>query len=224
MEIILPILLIILNYFAGSISSAILIAKWVKKVDIRKIGHKKAGGSNVMQFIGIQWGILVGAFDILKGVPVLILAKYLNVEEIWLPFIAIASVCGHNWPIWFNFSGGRGFATIVGTIIYINPQLALYPVIIMALSFLPSIIKLKANIDLKLISSPVLTLLGLFVYAYLALQTSEVYDEIYAAMLIFVVLLRRVTARIDEYKDHDKFKLFISRLIFDNSEAIKSSL
>ena len=112
-DFILPISLLVLNYLAGSISSAILLTKYVKKVDIRRIGHKTAGGSNVAQNVGIFWGILVGAFDIFKGIPVLILAKYLEVDALWQGIIGVAAVAGHCWPIWFKLSGGRGIGVLL---------------------------------------------------------------------------------------------------------------
>jgi len=221
MNLLLPILLIILNYLAGSISSAILIAKYVKGVDIRKIGHKKAGGSNVMQYIGIKWGILVGAFDIVKGIPILILAKYLGVDDIWLAFIGTAAVVGHCWPIWFNFSGGRGIATLIGVILFLTPEQAIIPILIFAFSLVPSLLTYKKIIDLKIIGSATLTLLALVVYLILTRQTPDTYDNFLAGLLLFVVLIRRITARIDEYKtSKNPSKLFLSRLLFDNSSAL----
>lgn len=218
---ILSIFLIILNYLIGSISSAILIARYVKKVDIRKIGYKTAGGSNVSKSIGIKWGILVAFFDVLKGIPILILAKYLDISNIYQVFIGISAVMGHCWPIWFNFSGGRGIGTLLGIITILTPQISIYPISIFFTTLIPSLLEKLKIINLKLISSPTLTLLALFVYIILTLETSETFDNILSLTLFVLVLTRRVTARSGEYKSTDSpIKLFFSRLIFDNSNTL----
>lgn len=212
--------LVLLNYLIGSVSSAIIISKFVKKIDIRKVGYKTAGGSNVAHNVGFIWGLIVALFDLLKGIPVLFLAKLINIESIYLSFIAISPVIGHCWPIWFKFSGGRGIGTIFGIILFLTPNLALYPIIIFILTIIPSLIKKYIGVDLKIISSPTMTLMALSCFLFLAFKTEETYDEVLAFLFFIVVLIRRVTARPEEYRSYNQIKLFFSRLIFDNSDII----
>ncbi|MBN2015866.1 glycerol-3-phosphate acyltransferase [Candidatus Dojkabacteria bacterium] len=217
----LPLLLTILNYLLGSVSSAILVARYTKKEDIREIGYQTAGGSNVAQNIGLKWGIIVAVFDFLKGIPILALAKYLEVDEHWLSVIAIASVAGHCWPIWFNFSGGRGVGTLLGVIVFLTFKASIIPFIIFVLTIVPSLLRRKAGIEWKWISSPTMTLFALGAYIYLTFQTKENFDELLALSLTATLLLRRVTARLSEYKSSQKpLKLFLSRLLFDNSTSL----
>jgi len=215
------IVLTILNYFFGSISSAIIISKYIKKVDIRKIGYKTAGGSNVAHNIGIKWGIVVAIFDVLKGLPILLITKNIGLEGNELIPIALAAFAGHCWPIWFNFSGGRGIGTLLGIIVFLTPKLSIPPVIIFAMTFIPSLLKKLNIINLRIISSPTMTLLAIVVYIYITMATEQLFDTILGVSLLFLVLFRRITARIYEYKTYNPFKLFFSRLLFDNSEVIK---
>ena len=220
-EIFLSIILIILNYLVGSISSAILISKYIRKVDIRKVGFKTAGGSNVAESIGFKWGFIVGAFDLLKGIPILILAKFLEVNLNYQSLIAIAPIIGHCWPIWFKFAGGRGLATFYGVSLLLFPKLIIYPIIAFAFTIFPWYLRKFKKIEFKLISSPTLTLAGIVLFVILTIKTNGVADNIFSILSLIIILTRRVTARPKEYKKYNPIKLFFSRLIFDESEAIK---
>ena len=219
-NVLLIIILIVLNYFAGSISSAVLVSKYIKKVDIRKVGYKTAGGSNVAYNVGFFWGFSVGMFDVVKGIPILILAKHLDVDLMWQGLIGVAAVAGHCWPIWFNFSGGRGIGSLLGVILFLYPQNAICSVIIFILTIVPVITKRTLNFQLKLLSSPVLTLLSIGVFIFLSMKTPEEADDVLSILLLILILIRRLTAEIGEYKKRDPVKLFFSRLIFDNDEVI----
>ncbi len=212
------IILILSNYLIGSVSSAIIITKLVAKTDIRKIGYKTAGGSNVSKCLGIKWGILVGLLDILKGIPIILLAKYLKIDIIYQSFIGISVIIGHCWPIWFNFSGGRGVGTLIGIIATLTPKIAIYPILIFIFTLVPYFLKRLKNINIKYINSPSLTLISLITYIIITLLTEGNYDEILSISLLLIILIRRVSARINEYtKSSDPLKLMLNRLIFDNN-------
>jgi acyl-phosphate glycerol 3-phosphate acyltransferase len=225
MNTLIPLLLIIANYLIGSISSAIIVAKYIKKKDIREVGDKKAGGSNVSREIGLLWGIVVGIFDIVKPLPLLYLSKYvLKVEDTFIPYIAIAATAGHCWPIWFSFSGGRGIATYFGIILFLTPKESILPILLMVLSIIPSILIQYIKIDLKYvrwISSPILTLISLGSYIVLTSQTEIMWDDTLAVLIFLLVIFRRVTARMGEYPKTDSpIRLFFSRLLFDNDKYL----
>lgn len=218
----LAIILLIINYLAGSISSAILIAKYVKKVDIRNVGYKTAGGSNVAHNIGKGWGFFVMVFDLLKGVPIVLLAQHLNVSGTWIALIATAGIAGHCWPVFFKFSGGRGLAVFAGTAIAQDIVIGLATLGIFILSLPLFFIKKKGIVKSSLISSPFVTLVGLFVYPILGFINEKSELILFGFLGILVILLRRVTAEMEEYKTAViPYKLFLSRLIFDSSEIIK---
>ena len=115
------ILLIILSYLIGSISTSIILCK-IKKVDIHSVGSGNAGATNTVRALGKKYGGLVLIFDILKGAIPTIIACELSPESLTLPILcAFGVVIGHVFPIYFSFKGGKGAATIIGTILIIFP-------------------------------------------------------------------------------------------------------
>ena len=103
----------LLAYLAGSIPSGYLVAK-ARGVDIRKVGSGNIGGTNVTRALGVKWGAVVGVLDFLKSyIPSYLALHYLKAD--WqVLFISIMPVIGHVYPVWLNFRGGKGVATIFG--------------------------------------------------------------------------------------------------------------
>ncbi|WP_138753483.1 glycerol-3-phosphate 1-O-acyltransferase PlsY [Paenibacillus sinopodophylli] len=105
-----------LSYLLGSVSFSIVIAKWVKGIDIRQHGSGNAGATNTLRVLGKGPGLLVFALDIAKGVAAVWIGHALGDND-WIPVLCgLAAIIGHNWPIWFRFKGGKGIATTVGVI------------------------------------------------------------------------------------------------------------
>lgn len=112
---ILALILIILAYLLGSISSAVLICRMCKLPDPRLQGSKNPGATNVLR-VGGKWAALgVLLCDILKGMLPVWGSYYLGIEPLILGFIGVAACLGHIYPIFFHFKGGKGVATAVGT-------------------------------------------------------------------------------------------------------------
>lgn len=112
---ILALILIILAYLLGSISSAVLICRVCHLPDPRNQGSKNPGATNVLR-VGGKWaaiGVLI--CDILKGMLPVWGSYYLGIEPLMLGFIGVAACLGHIYPIFFHFKGGKGVATAVGT-------------------------------------------------------------------------------------------------------------
>ena len=115
------ILLIILAYLLGSLSISIIICK-IKKIDIRAIGSGNAGATNTLRALGKKYAAVVLIADIIKGIIPTMIASNLSPDSLTLPMLcAFAVVIGHVFPIYFSFKGGKGAATIIGTIIIIFP-------------------------------------------------------------------------------------------------------
>ncbi|MEK3881469.1 glycerol-3-phosphate 1-O-acyltransferase PlsY [Paenibacillus sp. PL2-23] len=112
----LDIVAVALSYLIGSVSFSIVIAKWIKGIDIRQHGSGNAGATNTLRVLGKGPGILVFALDIAKGVLAVYLGYTLG-DNGWIPVLCgLAAIIGHNWPIWFRFKGGKGIATTIGVI------------------------------------------------------------------------------------------------------------
>lgn len=111
---------VIISYLLGSVSFSIVIAKWLKGIDIREHGSGNAGATNTIRVLGKGPGITVFLLDIAKGVVAVLLGQWLSGgdAESWTPVLCgLAAIIGHNWPIWFRFKGGKGIATTVGVIV-----------------------------------------------------------------------------------------------------------
>ena len=107
--------IIVLSYMVGIISPSHLITKHLKKIDIRDVNSKNAGTSNVAITLGLKYGVLVGLFDILKGlIPVLVVRLVFPENDILWAVAGLSAILGHIYPIHMGFRGGKGTATFGG--------------------------------------------------------------------------------------------------------------
>lgn len=125
-------LLIVLAYLLGSIPTSLIVSKTQFNIDIRDYGSGNAGATNTFRVLGSKWGSFVMVLDVLKGLVAANLAYvlpfYLNNEFERTTFqigLGLAAVLGHIFPIWAEFRGGKGVATLFGLIIAISPWTAL---------------------------------------------------------------------------------------------------
>ncbi len=128
----------LLAYFLGSVMGSMVMGRIRGGVDIRTMGSGNAGGTNALRTQGWQFAVGVMTIDVGKGViatglvPALVLPFVAASPEIsreWLVLsCAAAAVIGHVWPLWFGYRGGKGAATLVGTLIILAPFM-LVPVI-----------------------------------------------------------------------------------------------
>lgn len=122
---------IVASYLLGSISFSYLIAKWVKKIDIRTVGSGNAGATNTLRVIGLKAALAVLALDIAKGIAAVWIGKWLSGGNLWIAVLCgIAVIAGHNWPVYFGFRGGKGIATAIGVLATLHFFPALYAGII----------------------------------------------------------------------------------------------
>lgn len=122
----------IVGYLFGCINPATVIAK-IKKVDIRNIGSKNPGASNVFITVGIGYGVVVGICDILKSFLAAQMIFFLTGGNFGASVFAGAmAVIGHNYPFWLKFNGGKGFAPFLGLVFYYDWKLFLIFVVIIA--------------------------------------------------------------------------------------------
>jgi len=114
---IIAILVPTLSYLVGSLSLAPLILF----LQHRPISGS-TGAANVTHLAGVKWGIAAGIFDFSKGfVPVLV-AHLLGLGGWVVAAAGLAAVCGHIWPLYFGFRGGRGLNTIIGATAFLLPR------------------------------------------------------------------------------------------------------
>lgn len=116
----LTILMIILAYLGGSLSSAVLVSRFTGLPDPRDHGSHNPGATNVLRLGGRMAALVVLLLDMLKGAAPVYLAWYLQIKPIYLGFIGVAACLGHMYPIFFHFRGGKGVATALGTMLPIG--------------------------------------------------------------------------------------------------------
>jgi glycerol-3-phosphate acyltransferase PlsY len=124
--------LIILAYLIGSIPTSLIVSRTQFNIDIRDYGSGNAGATNTFRVLGSKWGTFVMIMDMLKGLIAvklaLVLPYYIDNEFQRTNFqigLGLAAVLGHIFPIWAEFRGGKGVATLFGLIIAISPWTAL---------------------------------------------------------------------------------------------------
>lgn len=125
-------LIIVLAYLIGSIPTAVWISKYYFGIDIRDYGSGNAGATNTYRILGAKWGTIVMAVDMIKAVVAVKLAFLLPQSydnELYLVNLqlglGLAAVIGHIFPIWANFKGGKGVASLFGMVLGIQPNVAL---------------------------------------------------------------------------------------------------
>ncbi|MFP5041912.1 glycerol-3-phosphate 1-O-acyltransferase PlsY [Parasediminibacterium sp. JCM 36343] len=130
----IEVVLIFLSYLIGSIPTSVWVSKYFFDIDIRDYGSGNAGATNTYRVLGKKWGTFVMIVDMLKGVIgtslYIFLPQYLGSEHElgrtnFMIGLGLAAVLGHIFPIWAEFKGGKGVATLFGMAVAIQPLVAL---------------------------------------------------------------------------------------------------
>jgi glycerol-3-phosphate acyltransferase PlsY len=117
--------LILLAYLAGSMSSAIIICRIMRLPDPRTQGSGNPGATNVLRLGGKGAAAVTLAADILKGLLPVLLARLLTDGPVIPACSALAAFLGHLYPVFFQFRGGKGVATALGSVLGLAPLAAL---------------------------------------------------------------------------------------------------
>ena len=116
-------LVFFLSYISGSIPFGLILTNLFLKKDIRKIGSKNIGATNVLRTGNKFIAILTLLLDVLKGVAPVLVTNYYYPNLIYLS--ALMTLIGHIFPIWLKFKGGKGVATYLGIIFVLSINLGL---------------------------------------------------------------------------------------------------
>jgi len=151
-EVIRIIIAIVISYLLGSIPSAYIAGRLVKKVDIRQVGGRNAGALNTAREIGLAAGLAVLIADIVKGSLAVLIAQWLGFSLTFVLLAGFAAVVGHNWPVFLKFRGGKGTATTLGVLLALAPlELAIGLAIIFIVILATSNVTLGVTIALTLL-------------------------------------------------------------------------
>ena len=126
---------ILLSYLIGSLMGSMIMGYLRGGVDIRTMGSGNAGSTNALRTQGWLFAVGVIVIDVGKGVFATGVVPGLNlpfsgvdpaITAEWLTIsCATAAVAGHVWPVWHKFKGGKGAATLIGTLFVLAPEIVL---------------------------------------------------------------------------------------------------
>jgi glycerol-3-phosphate acyltransferase PlsY len=126
----------LIAYLLGSVLGSLVVGR-LRGVDIREQGSGNAGGTNALRTQGARFALGVVVIDVgkallavgvLPGLALPGIGLDAAVNRNWLAVAcAAAAVIGHVYPVWHEFRGGKGAATLIGTVAVLAPA-ALLPV------------------------------------------------------------------------------------------------
>ena len=177
----------LIAYCIGSISSSVIISKRMADFDVREKGSGNAGTANVLRSVGKGAAALTLICDVLKGVIAVLIAFIVGkivggtIDRVLLVQIAgILVLLGHTFPIFFGFRGGKGIATGLGIILVCNWQIGLICLAFYAVMMLLTRISAVGSLSAAVLF-PILTL---FLHRYYIISGNYFVFALIVALLI----------------------------------------
>lgn len=207
-------ILIVCAYLIGSIPTALIISKKFFDIDIRDYGSGNMGATNTFRVLGSRYGIMVMVIDIVKGITAVALFTLLpfyvrnEFERTNLMIgLGLSAVIGHIFPIFANFKGGKGVATLFGMILAMQPVVAISCVgVFIFVLYLTRYVSLSSILGAIMLPISVLWIWN----------ESEILYRIFALLVAFLVIithqknlsriLRGVESRMPIFKNRDRRK------------------
>lgn len=139
MSIIYQIVFLVLTYAIAAIPFGLVLAKTFAGKDVRQLGSKNIGATNVARVAGKKLGFLTLILDGLKGAIMVIIARFnfydLDNLHLFLVLVSAAAVIGHIYPIYLNFKGGKGVATAIAVLFALDVSVGFLVVCFWIMSF-----------------------------------------------------------------------------------------
>ncbi len=133
-------LFLIATYLICSIPFGLVLTKFVTKQDLRDLGSKNIGATNVSRVAGKKLGLITLILDGLKGAIMVIIAHFAfddsSHPDMFIMLVALVAVLGHCYSLYLKFNGGKGVATAIAVMLAINPLVGIFTILIWILSFL----------------------------------------------------------------------------------------
>lgn len=130
----LRILLLIIGYFIGNIETGYIFGK-IHKMDIRNYGSGNAGATNTLRVLGAKAGLVVFLGDFFKSLIPCLVVRFIfrdnvSLSYIYMLYIGLGVVLGHNFPFYLGFKGGKGVASTAGIILALDIRIAVVCLIV----------------------------------------------------------------------------------------------
>ncbi len=147
-------LVFLLSYISGSIPFGLVLTKLFLNKDIREIGSKNIGATNVLRTGNKLIAGITLFLDIAKGVIPILITKHFFPNLIFLS--GLMAFLGHIFPVWIKFKGGKGIATYLGIIFALSLKLGIFFciswILIAAITKYSSLSSIVASLTVFLIS------------------------------------------------------------------------
>ncbi|PHR71756.1 MAG: acyl-phosphate--glycerol-3-phosphate O-acyltransferase [Arcobacter sp.] len=192
----------LLAYLVGSIPFGLLLAKTFAGVNIKELGSKSIGATNVLRVVKeINPSLakkLAGAtlvLDAIKGTIILLLASAygLSMESLWA--VAVLSIIGHCYSIYLGLEGGKGVATGLGVFLVLLP----IPTLIGGLvwGFCAKVLKISSI-------SSLLGLLAVVLSALVLNNGLEINSNVPMYLIMFIIYYKHIPNILRLFKGEEK--------------------
>ena len=181
----------VIGYLIGSVQFGLIVGRVTRGVDIRDYGSGATGATNVIRTSGAKAGVLVIVLDIAKGIAPFYIGTLLghaagldHDQRAWCAAAgAFAAVCGHVWPAYAGFRGGKAVASGYGAALAMNP--------LAAVAMLPVAAVIVATTRIMSLMTILMTpLLALFFIILAAMSISPPAYAAYATGAAAIIVFR----------------------------------
>lgn len=205
----ISVLIVILGYLMGSIPSAYIFGRLLRGRDLRRYGSGTVSGSMVYEHVA-RWAVVpVALLDVAKAAVPAWLVLRLGFDTWVIVATGIAAAIGHNWPIFLNFTGGRGISTFIGLLLIIFPCGIPWLLVFLLVGYF-------------LKDSPPFAMVSLVTLPILAFWLDGSAAVIWATIIMLIItILKRLEANRRVLPDNKKdcLSVLLRRLIYDRDIA-----
>lgn len=186
-DFLLNIACLVAGYLLGSLNTSVIVGR-IYGQDIRSHGSKSAGLTNALRVLGKKAAVIVLAGDILKGVLSCLVGSALytyfhqeGAASVGALAAGAGAVIGHNWPLYFNFKGGKGALTAAAVMFMVDWTMALPSII-----FFVSLVALTRYVSLGTIGATIFFV----VISFLPVFEKGLYFHILSCLLAAVIIFK----------------------------------
>jgi glycerol-3-phosphate acyltransferase PlsY len=178
---------LLVSYLLGAIPTSYLAARIGRGVDLREVGSKNLGATNLYRTLGWRYAVPVGLVDVAKGALPVLWFGPLAGGGAWIPLACgLAAVVGHVFSVFVGFRGGKGVATAAGVVLALVPAATLVCAAIWVV-----LVRLTGYVSLGSIVAAAL----LPVLAFLLHPSQRYLVWLLAGLGLFVIVMHRANIR-----------------------------
>lgn len=182
------------GYFSGSILFAKVYGSLFNKDVVSASYDKNPGAANAFINGGITIGTLTLIGDLFKGfLPVFLYLKLAGGTAPGLALVLPAPVLGHNYSVFYRFTGGKGIAVSFGCLLGLAPDFL--PVLILALIYiaLSVVVAVSPNFYRSIVTYTLVTVAAFFTVPEFGIKTGM-------ALISALVIIKHISSREERQK------------------------